>query len=93
MNGTDRPRLSRGARLKFDEIRSSTLLLLPECTVKLNKTAATIIELVDGERRVDDIVRELAGRFKEDGIRPDVLEFLNDARERGWIVIDEDASA
>ena len=51
-----RPRLVTGARLRYDEVREEHLLLVPEGAVRLNPTAAEVLELCDGERSLEDIV-------------------------------------
>ena len=45
-----RPCLVAGARLRYDEVREEHLLLIPEGAVRLNATAAEVLELCDGER-------------------------------------------
>ena len=54
-----RPRLVTGARLRYDEVREEHLLLIPEGAVRLNPTAAEVLELCDGERSLDDIAAAL----------------------------------
>ena len=51
-----RPRLATGGRLQYDEVRAEHVLLIPEGVVRLNATAAEVLELCDGERSIDDIV-------------------------------------
>ena len=46
----NRPRLVDGARLQYDDVREEHLLLIPEGAVRLNATAAQVLELCDGER-------------------------------------------
>ena len=58
-----RPRLATGARLQYDEVREEHLLLVPEGVVRLNATAAEVLELCDGERSLDDIVGALSERY------------------------------
>jgi pyrroloquinoline quinone biosynthesis protein D len=47
-----RPRLVTGARLQYDDVREEHVLLVPEGAVRLNPTAAAVLELCDGERSV-----------------------------------------
>ena len=58
--GMTRPRLVTGARLHYDKVREEHMLLIPEGAVRLNPTAAEVLELCDGERSLDDIVGALA---------------------------------
>ena len=59
-----RPRLVTGARLQYDDVREEHVLLVPEGAVRLNPTAAAVLELCDGERSVDEIVGTLAARYE-----------------------------
>jgi len=45
-----RPRLVDGARLQYDDVRGEHVLLIPEGAVRLNETAAQVLELCDGQR-------------------------------------------
>ena len=59
-----RPRLVTGARLRYDEVREEHVLLIPEGAVRLNPTAAEVLELCDGERSLDEIVGALSARYE-----------------------------
>ena len=59
-----RPRLVTGARLQYDDVREEHVLLVPEGAVRLNPTAAAVLELCDGERSVDEIVGALSARYE-----------------------------
>ena len=76
----DVPRLPRGVRLRFDSIRNAHVLLAPERAFDLDKIAAEILGLVDGERNIGAIVDELAVKFDADRktIEADVIEMLAD---------------
>lgn len=80
LTGTDVPRLPRGVRLRFDEVRKAHVLLAPERAFDLDETAATVLNLVDGQRSISTIVDELAARFDADRgmIEADVIEMLAD---------------
>lgn len=80
-----KPKLARKAKLQFDSIRLQSLLLLPERVVKLNKTAADILSLCDGERAIEEITKELEYRYSQSGLENDIIEFVRDARQNGWI--------
>jgi pyrroloquinoline quinone biosynthesis protein D len=81
-----RPRLVTGARLQYDEVREEHLLLVPEGVVRLNPTAAEVLELCDGERSLDDIVGALSTRYGGAEVRDDVLELVNGMAQRGLVV-------
>jgi coenzyme PQQ biosynthesis protein PqqD len=84
------PRLVTGARLRYDEVREEHLLLIPEGAVRLNPTAAEVLELCDGERSLDDIVGALSERYQGADVRGDVVELVDAMAQRGLVV---DASA
>jgi pyrroloquinoline quinone biosynthesis protein D len=81
-----RPRLVTGARLRYDEIREEHLLLVPEGAVRLNPTAAEVLELCDGERSVDDIIEVLSTRYDGADVGEDVRELVDGMAERGLLV-------
>ena len=81
-----RPRLATGARLRYDEVREEHLLLIPEGAVRLNPTAAAVLELCDGERSFDDIVGALSARYEGVDVRDDVLELVDAMAQRGLVV-------
>ncbi len=76
----DVPRLPRGVRLRFDEMRGSHVLLAPERAFNIDAIAVTVLELVDGHRSVAQIVDLLAERFNEGRavIESDVVAMLED---------------
>jgi pyrroloquinoline quinone biosynthesis protein D len=81
-----RPRLVTGARLRYDEVREEHVLLIPEGVVRLNPTAAEVLELCDGERSLDDIVGALSARYEGTDVRDDVLELVDAMAQRGLVV-------
>jgi pyrroloquinoline quinone biosynthesis protein D len=80
-----KPRLVRKARLRYEEVRQTDLLLLPERVVKLNATGAAILRLCDGNRTVREIAKELETRYGQQNLAKDVLEFLQRVSGQGWI--------
>jgi pyrroloquinoline quinone biosynthesis protein D len=81
-----RPRLVTGARLRYDEVREEHVLLIPEGVVRLNPSAAEVLELCDGERSLDDIVGMLSARYEGAELRDDVLELVDAMARRGLVV-------
>ena len=81
-----RPRLVTGARLRYDEVREEHVLLIPEGVVRLNPTAAEVLELCDGERSLDDIVGALSARYDGADVRDDVFELVDAMAQRGLVV-------
>ena len=81
-----RPRLVTGARLRYDDVREEHLLLIPEGVVRLNRTAAEVLELCDGVRSVDEIVGALSARYEGSDLRDDVRGLVDGMAERGLVV-------
>jgi pyrroloquinoline quinone biosynthesis protein D len=81
-----RPRLVTGARLRYDEVRAEHVLLIPEGAVRLNPTAAEVLELCDGERSLDDIVGAVSARYDGADVRDDILELVDAMAQRGLVV-------
>ena len=81
-----RPRLATGARLRYDDVREEHVLLVPEGAVRLNRTAAEVLELCDGERSLDDIVGALSARYTGPGLRDDVRGLLDAMTQKGLVV-------
>jgi pyrroloquinoline quinone biosynthesis protein D len=82
----NRPRLVDGARLQYDDVREEHLLLVPEGAVRLNETAAAVLELCDGARSVDDIAAALSDRYSGADVSDDVRELLGGMHDRGLVV-------
>lgn len=61
------PRLPRGVRLRYDEVRAKHVLLAPERTFDLDDNAVAVLKLVDGQNSVSQIDRGRGG----DRRRPD----------------------
>jgi pyrroloquinoline quinone biosynthesis protein D len=62
------------------------VLLIPEGAVRLNPTAAEVLELCDGERSLDDIVGALSARYEGADVRDDILELVDAMAQRGLVV-------
>jgi pyrroloquinoline quinone biosynthesis protein D len=80
------PRLVTGARLRYDDVREEHLLLVPEGAVRLNPTAAQVLELCDGERSLDDIVGVLNARYDGTDVGGDVRALVDAMAQRGLLV-------
>jgi pyrroloquinoline quinone biosynthesis protein D len=81
-----RPRLATGARLSYDDVREEHILLIPEGAVRLNPTAAQVLELCDGERSLDDIADALSERYDGADVRDDVVELVDAMAQKGLLV-------
>ena len=83
--GPWKPVLSRSVVLRYDRVRDTDLLVLPERVVVLHGHAGDIVRLCDGERDVGAIVAELAARHPGAPVADDVPVFLERIRTEGWI--------
>jgi pyrroloquinoline quinone biosynthesis protein D len=81
-----RPRLATGARLQYDDVREEHVLLVPEGVVRLNATAAEVLELCDGERSLDEIVGILSERYEGADLHDDVRGLVDGMAQRGLVV-------
>jgi pyrroloquinoline quinone biosynthesis protein D len=81
-----RPRLATGARLRYDDVREEHLLLVPEGAVRLNPTAAEVLELCDGVRSLDDIVGTLSARYDGADLGDDVRGLVDAMAQRGLVI-------
>jgi coenzyme PQQ biosynthesis protein PqqD len=81
-----RPRLVTGARLRYDEVREEHLLLVPEGAVRLNPTAAEVLELCDGQRSLEEIAGVLSARYDGTDVGADVRELIEAMADRGLLV-------
>lgn len=82
---SEKPRLRRPARLKYDPTRQTDLLLLPERVVRLNATAGEILRLCDGQRTVAEIIGELETKYNQPDLGKDILAFLDQASGKKWV--------
>jgi pyrroloquinoline quinone biosynthesis protein D len=82
----NRPRLVDGARLQYDDVREEHHLLVPEGAVRLNETAARVLELCDGERSLEEIAAALSERYAGADVADDVRELLDGMVAHGLVV-------
>ena len=85
--GRNTIRLAPGMALCADgEPSQAMLLLLTAGKVHLNRHALAILELCDGSRSRDRIIVDAMLRSPGSLRAADVVEFLEAARSRGWVV-------
>jgi pyrroloquinoline quinone biosynthesis protein D len=81
-----RPRVGAGFRLQWEPAQDCHVLLYPEGMVKLNGSAGEIMKRCDGQRSVGEIVTELEAAFNVQGLRGDVIAFVEMAAKQRWLV-------
>lgn len=77
--------LSPNFHFRWEEPQQAHVLLYPEGIVKLNETAASILERCTDGRSIADVVDDLAGEYGGSDLSLDVLKFLEVAHAKGWI--------
>ena len=80
VSGSSVPKLPRGVRLHFDQVRQSHVLLAPERAFNVDGNAIAVLQLVDGARSVDDIAAVLAEKYAADKsvIAHDIGKMIDD---------------
>jgi coenzyme PQQ biosynthesis protein PqqD len=83
-----KPVFERGVRLRTED-DGSAMLLIPEGAIKLNASAAAALGLVNGERTLDEIIREICVRFDvaDARARDDVTALFERLRLRRMLVL------
>jgi pyrroloquinoline quinone biosynthesis protein D len=81
------PAVSPMFRLQFEPVQDTWVLLYPEGMVKLNPSAAEILNRCDGQRSVKSIVADLEKACEQSGLADDVINFLRTALEQQWITL------
>jgi coenzyme PQQ biosynthesis protein PqqD len=82
-------RLADGVHLLTVAASGRTAPLVLVCAdgkVQLNGSAASILKLCDGTRDRDSIVAQLVQESQRTSLAREIVEFLEVARARGWIV-------
>lgn len=74
-------------RLQFEQAQDCWVLLYPEGMVKLNPSAAEIMQRCDGKRSFAQIIATLEEAFETQGLEKDVLGFADVALEQRWITL------
>ncbi len=81
------PSLSPMYLFRWEAPQQAHVLLYPEGVVKLNETAAAILELCDGSRSAAEIAAALSERYETD-VAPSVYRFLEVSHAKGWVRLD-----
>ncbi len=79
-------RLAPGRQLQKDAAGHGHILISRAGPVRLNESAAAILELCDGTRTREGVVARIVRMKNDDSLADDVRDFLDAAVRRGWIV-------
>ena len=78
-------------RLQFEQAQDAWVLLYPEGMVKLNLSAAEIMQRCDGDTSISGIAESLSKAFDTDVPISDVTGFVDVAIQQNWLKIREPA--
>ena len=72
-------------RFQWEEVQDCYVILYPEGMVKLSKSAGEIMQRVNGQNSIEGIIKEISDAFDAADVEQDVHNFLEVARDNGWI--------
>jgi pyrroloquinoline quinone biosynthesis protein D len=80
------PALRPGYRLQWEAAQQCHVLLYPEGMIRLNDSAAAILTRCDGQTSLGALIDALAALGPgQTTLAEDIREFIDLARQRGWI--------
>ncbi len=79
--------LNPNYHFRWEEPQQAHVLLYPEGIVKLNETAAAILEACTSAPSIGAGAVELARRYRKKHLANEVMKFLEVAHAKGWIRI------
>ena len=82
---SDIPEIAPTFRFQWEEVQDCYVILYPEGMVKLSQSAGEIMKRCDGEKDTSEIISELKTTFPGVDLEADVRNFLENARNNGWI--------
>ena len=77
--------LNPNFHFRWEEPQQAHVLLYPEGIVKLNETAAAILERCADGRSIAGVAAELSEHYGGAKLGSDVLKFLEVAHAKGWV--------
>lgn len=92
LNEADLVALPAWVRMRFDPVRDRHVLLAPERVLFPCPTSVTILERLQGERRLGELVDALAAEFAAERttISGDVRAMLQGLADQGFLAVRED---
>ena len=79
--------LNPNYHFRWEEPQETHVLLYPEGIVKLNDTAASILERCCEGRSIAGVAADLSRQYGGANLSLDVLKFLEVAHAKGWVRI------
>lgn len=74
-------------RLQFEKAQDAWVLLYPEGMVKLNQSAAEIMQRCDGLTSISGIAESLGKAFETEVPISDVAGFVDVAKQQNWLKV------
>lgn len=81
------PAIAPSFRFQWEEVQNCYVILYPEGMVKLSGSAGEIMKRCDGTATIAEIIDALQQDFPGADLRQDVHNFLETAKNHGWIRI------
>ena len=83
------PKIAARARLQTDKVTGKPMLVYPEGVLMLNPTGLAIASLCNGRATLQEIIADLAARYKVPPakIAGEVSEYMERLRERNLLLI------
>ena len=79
------PEIAPTFRSQWEEAQDCYVILYPEGMVTLSQSAGEILKRCDGEKDTSAIIAELNAAFPGVELEQDVYNFLENAKNNGWI--------
>lgn len=80
------PTWRHGYRLQFEPAQDTYVLLYPEGMIKLNDSASSISQQIDGRASIKDIIEKVQDMFGDmPEIKQDIIEYMLVAQREHWI--------
>ncbi|MCB1648985.1 MAG: pyrroloquinoline quinone biosynthesis peptide chaperone PqqD [Pseudomonadales bacterium] len=77
--------LEKQFRFQWEPAQQCFVLLYPEGLIRLPGSAGEIIQRIDGSASVNGIIAALEQTYPGADLRQDVIDFLENAHDKGWI--------
>ena len=89
------PIFPRHFKFRFDKVRERWVILVPERVLVPDEISVEVLQLCDGDRRVDAVVAVLAKKFAADPalILTDCLALLQDLADKGYLLTRSETTA
>ena len=77
--------LEKQFRFQWEPAQQCFVLLYPEGLIRLPGSAGEIIQRIDGNASLNGIIAALEQAYPGAELRQDVIDFLENAHDKGWI--------